>query len=58
LDFVRAFFNTPVWLQAGYWHLAIAAQIPAEQKSGCLPLFAVCLGFNATANTSLHQIEK
>jgi hypothetical protein len=27
-DFVRAIFNTPVWLQAGYY-LAIAAQIPA-----------------------------
>jgi hypothetical protein len=36
-DFVRAIFNTPVWLQGGYY-LAIAAQIPAEQKTGCLPL--------------------
>jgi hypothetical protein len=33
-DFVRAIFNTPVWLQAGYY-LAIAAQIPAERaKNG------------------------
>jgi hypothetical protein len=31
---VRAIFNTSVWLQAG-WYLALAAQIPAEQKSGC-----------------------
>jgi hypothetical protein len=30
---VRAISNTPVWLQAGYY-LAIAAQIPAEQKTG------------------------
>jgi hypothetical protein len=35
LDFVRAIFNTPVWLQAGYY-LATAAQIPAEKKKGCL----------------------
>jgi hypothetical protein len=34
LDSVRAFFNTPVWLQAGQY-LALAAQIPAKQKSGC-----------------------
>jgi hypothetical protein len=33
LDFVRAISNTSVWLQAGYY-LAIAAQIPAEQKNG------------------------
>jgi hypothetical protein len=33
LDFVRAIPSTPVWLQAGY-HLAPAAQIPAEQKNG------------------------
>jgi hypothetical protein len=34
---VRAIFNTPVWLQAGQY-LALAAQIPAKQKSGCRPL--------------------
>jgi hypothetical protein len=34
LDFVRAFFNSSVWLQAGQY-LALAAQIPAKQKSGC-----------------------
>jgi hypothetical protein len=34
LDFVREFFNTSVWLQAGQY-LALAAQIPAKQKSGC-----------------------
>jgi hypothetical protein len=34
LDFVRALFNTSVWLQAGQY-LALAAQIPAKQKSGC-----------------------
>jgi hypothetical protein len=36
-DFVRAIFNTSVWLQAGQY-LALAAQIPAtpaKQKSGC-----------------------
>jgi hypothetical protein len=33
-EFVRAIFNAPVWLQAGYY-LALAAQITAEQKSGC-----------------------
>jgi hypothetical protein len=36
---VRTIFNTSVWLQAGQ-HLAIAAQIPAKQKSGCRPLMA------------------
>jgi hypothetical protein len=36
---VRAIFNTSVWLQAGQ-HLALAAQIPAKQKSGCRPLVA------------------
>jgi hypothetical protein len=35
---VREIFNTSVWLQAGQY-LAIAAQIPAKQKSGCRPLF-------------------
>jgi hypothetical protein len=34
LDFVHARFNTSVWLQAGQY-LALAAQIPAKQKSGC-----------------------
>jgi hypothetical protein len=34
LDCVRAIFNTSVWLQAGQY-LALAAQIPAKQKSGC-----------------------
>jgi hypothetical protein len=34
---VRAIFNTSVWLQAGQY-LALAAQIPAKQKSGCRPL--------------------
>ena len=34
LDFERAFFNASVWLQAGQY-LALAAQIPAKQKSGC-----------------------
>jgi hypothetical protein len=34
---VRTIFNTSVWLQAGQ-HLALAAQIPAKQKSGCRPL--------------------
>jgi hypothetical protein len=34
LDFVRAIFNTSVWLQAGQY-LALVAQIPAKQKSGC-----------------------
>jgi hypothetical protein len=34
VDFVRAIFNTSVWLQAGQY-LAPAAQIPAKQKSGC-----------------------
>jgi hypothetical protein len=33
-DFVRTIFNTSVWLQAGQY-LALAAQIPAKQKSGC-----------------------
>jgi hypothetical protein len=37
LDFVRASFSTSVWLQAGQY-LALAAQIPAKQKSGCRPL--------------------
>jgi hypothetical protein len=37
LDFEREFFITSVWLQAGQ-HLALAAQIPAKQKSGCRPL--------------------
>jgi hypothetical protein len=37
LDFVHARFTTSVWLQAGQ-HLALAAQIPAKQKSGCRPL--------------------
>jgi hypothetical protein len=37
LDFVREFFITSVWLQAGQY-LALAAQIPAKQKSGCRPL--------------------
>jgi hypothetical protein len=37
LDSVRAVFNTSVWLQAGQC-LALAAQIPAKQKSGCRPL--------------------
>jgi hypothetical protein len=31
---VRAICNTSVWLQAGQY-LALAAQIPAKQKSGC-----------------------
>jgi hypothetical protein len=36
LDSVREIFNTSVWLQAGqYLALALAAQIPAKQKSGC-----------------------
>jgi hypothetical protein len=39
LDFVHARFTTSVWLQAGQ-HLALAAQIPAKQKSGCRPLTA------------------
>jgi hypothetical protein len=34
LDFVHARFNASVWLQAGQY-LALAAQIPAKQKSGC-----------------------
>jgi hypothetical protein len=35
-DFVRTIFCTSVWLQAGqYLALALAAQIPAKQKSGC-----------------------
>ena len=34
LDFEREFFVTSVWLQAGQY-LALAAQIPAKQKSGC-----------------------
>jgi hypothetical protein len=34
LDFVHARFTTSVWLQAGQY-LALAAQIPAKQKSGC-----------------------
>jgi hypothetical protein len=39
---VREISNTPVWLQAG-WHLALAAQIPAEQKNGCPRLTeAIC----------------
>jgi hypothetical protein len=33
-DFGHARFNTSVWLQAGQF-LALAAQIPAKQKSGC-----------------------
>ena len=37
LDFEREFFITSVWLQAGQY-LALAAQIPAKQKSGCRPL--------------------
>jgi hypothetical protein len=37
LDFERKFFVTSVWLQAGQY-LALAAQIPAKQKSGCRPL--------------------
>jgi hypothetical protein len=37
LDFVHARFTTSVWLQAGQY-LALAAQIPAKQKSGCRPL--------------------
>ena len=41
LDFVRAIFNTSVWLQAGQY-LALAAQIPAKQKSGC-PRLGLCL---------------
>ena len=34
LDFEREIFITSVWLQAGQY-LALAAQIPAKQKSGC-----------------------
>jgi hypothetical protein len=37
---VRAIYNTSVWLQAGQY-LALAAQIPAKQKSGCPPLCVV-----------------
>jgi hypothetical protein len=37
LDFVRENFITSVWRQAGQY-LALAAQIPAKQKSGCRPL--------------------
>jgi hypothetical protein len=32
LDFVRAIFNTPVWLQAGQY-LALAAQIADPSKA-------------------------
>jgi hypothetical protein len=39
LDFVREIFITSDWLQAGQY-LALAAQIPAKQKSGCRPLGA------------------
>jgi hypothetical protein len=38
---VRAIFSTSVWLQAGQY-LALAAQIPAKQKSGCRPLRRPC----------------
>jgi hypothetical protein len=46
LDFVREIFITPVWLQASEplqagQYLALAAQIPAKQKSGCRPLFGL-----------------
>jgi hypothetical protein len=37
LELQAAIFNTSVWLQAGQY-LALAAQIPAKQKSGCRPL--------------------
>jgi hypothetical protein len=40
---MRAIFNTSVWLQAGQY-LALAAQIPAEQKSGCPHLPAAPTG--------------
>ena len=43
LDFERAFFNASVWLQAGQY-LALAAQIPAKQKSRCRPLICHMLG--------------
>ena len=49
LDFVREFFITSVWLQAGQY-LALAAQIPAKQKSGCRPL-------NRGARARAHAIQ-
>jgi len=42
LDFEREFFVTSVWLQAGQY-LALAAQIPAKQKSGCPRLHCALL---------------
>jgi hypothetical protein len=47
-NFVRAISNTSVWLQAGKY-LALAAQIPAKQKSGCRPLL---LGVGAGTGSS------
>jgi hypothetical protein len=47
---VRAIFNTSVWLQAGQY-LALAAQIPAKQKSGCRPLAASARPFFIDTNT-------
>jgi hypothetical protein len=36
-DFVRAIFNTPVWLQAGqYLALALAAQISQQSKNAAV----------------------
>jgi hypothetical protein len=53
---VRAIFifNTSVWLQAGQ-HLALAAQIPAKQKSGCprLRLHRIIQGQHALENKDL-----
>jgi hypothetical protein len=46
LDFVRAIFNTPVWLQAGYY-LAPAAQIPAEPKRAVFPYWPCLLALAA-----------
>jgi hypothetical protein len=47
-DFEREFFITSVWLQAGQY-LALAAQIPAKQKSGCRPLSPILAQAEAEA---------
>jgi hypothetical protein len=52
LDFEREFFITSVWLQAGQY-LALAAQIPAKQKSGCRPL-----GAGSSARTTSPTTKK
>jgi hypothetical protein len=51
---VRAIFNTSVWLQAGQY-LAIAAQIPAKQKSGCRPLLPTTKNEPAGRNPPLPK---